>query len=436
MERMDNVAVYWDFENIHASLCDIRHGQGAYRYNRYSKQREEVDIDAVMEYVKTLGNININKAYGNWNFFSAYSYALQNHAVDLLQLFHRGSHGKNGADIRLAIDIIEDVYHNEHLSVIVVVGGDSDYVAIAQKVRQTGRKIVGIGVRESTNQYWIQSCNEFKFYAALLVKASSSQAREIEIEAEDEGGTLDEAKTLLCRAITALASQAGGGPVVKAAIKPMMTRLDSSFDEANFGFKTFTDFLEACDDLIVVTQGKHDHMVGLRDSATVPGITAERCEPHGKYEAVLRHINVKVVPPDILEAGALDTVALFTEAGGALPTFEDYKEKLLERLRARGLEVQEADVSKFKGLLYKVYAFKLGAQRDGIALTPKIVSGEDLLEMLRWAILKRVLDNIQGQPDMEELARLLFCEDPKQEKTSALVQRYLDAEQDRRGNYY
>ena len=94
--------------------------------------------------------------------------------------FLRGAHGKNGADIRMAIDIIEDLAQNPHISIIVVLGGDSDYISIAQKVRQKGRRIVGIGVQESTNQYWIRSCNEFKFYASLLVKSSASQVTDTE----------------------------------------------------------------------------------------------------------------------------------------------------------------------------------------------------------------------------------------------------------------
>jgi len=119
---MDNVAVYWDFENIHASLCNVRFGENWYRDNRFHKQPPIVDIDSVMEFVATLGNININKAYGNWGFLYSYHFHLQSHSIDLLQLFPRGAHGKNGADIRMAVDIIEDLAQNDHITVIVVVG--------------------------------------------------------------------------------------------------------------------------------------------------------------------------------------------------------------------------------------------------------------------------------------------------------------------------
>ena len=124
---------------------------------------EVITINSIMEYVAGLGDVNINKAYANWTYLYPYSFDLQNHAIDLIQLFPRGRNGKNGADIRMAIEIIEDMTLNTHIDTIVAVGGDSDYISIAQKVRQKGRHIIGIGAKETTNQYWIKSCNEFSY---------------------------------------------------------------------------------------------------------------------------------------------------------------------------------------------------------------------------------------------------------------------------------
>jgi len=165
---MTNVAVYWDFENIHASLCARLNGPSWYKDNVFTKQPHLVDINSIMQYVAELGNVNINRAYANWSFLHTYSFDLQNYSVDLIQLFPRGRHGKNGADIRLSIEILEDLAINSHIDIVVFIGGDSDYIAVAQKVRQKGKIIIGIGVQESTNQYWVKSCNELKYYSSSI----------------------------------------------------------------------------------------------------------------------------------------------------------------------------------------------------------------------------------------------------------------------------
>jgi hypothetical protein len=420
---MDNVAVYWDFENIHASLCNVRFGENWYRDNRFHKQPPIVDIDSVMEFVATLGNININKAYGNWGFLYSYHFHLQSHSIDLLQLFPRGAHGKNGADIRMAVDIIEDLAQNDHITVIVVVGGDSDYISIAQKVRQKGRKIVGIGVKEATNQYWIRSCSEFKFYASLLLKATAPQMKTI---AEVETEPLEEAKVLLCKAVAALSSQGGGGSVTRAAIKPMMTRFDSSFDEANFGYKTFTDFLDACQDVVIISNGKHDQLVGLRELSDSSCTMKET--QLGRYASILKRQQFEVLNPSIMELGTTETFSIFSENGGKMPSYKAYKEELVKRFRDKNIPSPETNAWKFKNLLYKSYVFKRDLDSEGISLFNKIKSGQDLFIILRQSIVKQIIDNIQDQPDVIEFSTILYGDECHLQEADALIREYTKIE--------
>jgi uncharacterized LabA/DUF88 family protein len=420
---MGNVAVYWDFENMHASLCDIRLGKGWYRNNRFQNQSAILDINPVMDYVATLGNININKAYGNWCFFHAYHYQLQNHSVDLLQLFHRGAHSKNGADIRLAIDIIEDLAQNPHISIVVVVGGDSDYISIAQKVRQKGRRIVGIGVQESTNPYWIRSCNEFKFYASLLMKAFSAPEEQLpEVESE----TMEEAKALLCKAVASLSSQVGGAPVLRAVIKPMMTRLDSSFDEANLGHKTFTGFLNACLDVISITQGKHDVLVELKASAS-PSCQLKNSPLSGPYHSILWNHKFDLVPPDILAEAASEATAIFKDNGGKMPSYIALRQELERRLQVNNVPDHVGSARKTKNLMYESRALK--RDYDGkIGLDNSIRGAADLLKCIRRAIVKCIMDNIQDEPDVDEIAAILFGCESYVEEARALVREYAENE--------
>ena len=141
MNQSYNVAVYWDFENIHISLCSLVKGEYWYRNNMFTKQPGLIDINRIMDYISGLGQVNINKAYANWCFFHSYSFNLQSYSIDLIQMFPRGKHGKNGADIRIAIDILEDCIQQPHIDCIVLISGDSDYISIAQKIRQKGKRI-------------------------------------------------------------------------------------------------------------------------------------------------------------------------------------------------------------------------------------------------------------------------------------------------------
>jgi hypothetical protein len=286
--------------------------------------------------------------------------------------------------------------------------------------RQKGRRIVGIGVQESTNQYWIRSCNEFKFYASLLVKASAPQEKEI---AEEETETIEEAKNLLCKAVLALSSQIGGGSVLRASIKPMMTRFDSSFDEANFGYKTFTDFLNACQDVITISHGKHDHLVELKVSSESSCNTKKAPIP-GQYFSILKRQKIEVVHPSVMESGASDTLSIFSDNDGKVHSYIAFKEELAKRFQVKNIPNPEINARNFKNLLFKFWVFKRDLDDMRISLVNKFTTGTDLLLYLRQSIVKLILDNIQGHPDIHELSTILYGNGSYIQETNELIQEY------------
>ena len=165
--NIPKVAVYWDFENLHASLLNASSGTNVYKHSGSQNQERLLNITALMEYIFSLGDVVINRAYNNWQSFAAYRDDLLIYAIDLIQLYPKGSHAKNGADIRLALDALEDATYHTHITHVVIVGGDSDYIAVAQKLKKLGKFVIGVGVKASTNPYWIRSCN--RPYHALRV---------------------------------------------------------------------------------------------------------------------------------------------------------------------------------------------------------------------------------------------------------------------------
>lgn len=162
------VALYWDFENLHASLWETRQGEPYARNdNRFKVQEPLVDVQAVVEMAAAFGPLAINRAYCNWQYFGRYRDALLQAAVDLVQLFPPGGTAKNGADIRLCLDAMEDLVRFSQIRTVVIVGGDSDFMPLVQKIKAQGARAVGVGDRRSTNRHWAASCHEFRYYDGL-----------------------------------------------------------------------------------------------------------------------------------------------------------------------------------------------------------------------------------------------------------------------------
>jgi hypothetical protein len=185
------VALYWDFENLHAALVEARSGEGAYAKPdaRFRVQEPLVDVQAIVDFAAGLGPLAINRAYANWQYLGRYRDALLQGAVDLVQMFPPGAAAKNGADIRLCLDALDDATRFAHVGTVVVVGGDSDFMPLSHKLKAMGRVLVGIGARANTNRHWAASCHEFCWYDTLVAAdpvAVDGAEAEAEAEAADD----------------------------------------------------------------------------------------------------------------------------------------------------------------------------------------------------------------------------------------------------------
>jgi hypothetical protein len=232
---LSKVALYWDFENLHAVLADKVHGVGAYRENRFVAQPVFVQLAPVIDYAASLGDLIINRAYGNWQWFHKYRDTLNQFGVDLIQLFPRGTNMKNSADIRMALDALSDIHYHPHISHVVVVSSDSDFISLAQKTKQAGKTIVGVGIEGFSNKFWVSSCNEFKFYEGLCTLWETTGADRGEKAPVDEESIVEDAPTARLRiedarsalltAMTQLVARCGENYVACGGLKLVMKRL-------------------------------------------------------------------------------------------------------------------------------------------------------------------------------------------------------------------
>src|SRR5690349_22229178 len=171
------VAVYLDFDNIVISRYDQIHGRNSFQKDKakgldqHSERldRATVDVGAVLDFASSFGTLVLTRAYADWSadINADYRHQLVSRAVDLVQLFPAAAYGKNGADIRLAVDAVEDMFRLPDLTHVVIVAGDSDYIALAQRCKRLGRYVVGVGVAGSTSKSLTAACDEFVSYDAL-----------------------------------------------------------------------------------------------------------------------------------------------------------------------------------------------------------------------------------------------------------------------------
>ena len=261
------VAVYIDFDNIVISrygkvhpknrgdkLKDITATHGTELAKRLKEAT--VDVGAILDYASSFGLVTVSRAYADWSTYvnAAYRDQLIDRAVDLVQLFPTTQSLKNGADIRLAIDVIEDLFRLPDITHVVVVAGDSDYIAVAQRVRRLNRYVVGIGVADSSSPSLAAACNEFAYYENLpgLDDEEDDEPEVVAVAvapAEPTPAVTPSQKltptNLLRRAVKLVPSKDDDEWKGLPQLKEQIRRTDPSFNEKTLGFASFTKFLQS-----------------------------------------------------------------------------------------------------------------------------------------------------------------------------------------------
>jgi len=289
------VAVYLDFDNIVMSRYDQVHGRNSFQrdkargFEKYPERlvKATVDVGAIIDFASSFGTLVLTRAYADWSadVNAGYRGQLVGRAVDLVQLFPAAAYGKNGADIRLSVDAVEDMFRLPDLTHVVIVAGDSDYIALAQRCKRLGRYVVGIGVAGSTSRSLTAACDEFVMYDALpgvpvLVtdpesaatdkddtapKKRSRSAKAQQPEEEPEPPDPQTAATgLLERALRIGHEKDDAEWLHNSAVKAQMKRMDPSFSEKSLGFRSFSDFLRSRSDLVELDESSTTRLVRLR----------------------------------------------------------------------------------------------------------------------------------------------------------------------------
>jgi NYN domain/OST-HTH/LOTUS domain len=276
----DRVAVYLDFDNIVISRYDQVNGRNSFQKDKAKGldkhadrlERATVDVGAIIDFASSFGTLVLTRAYADWSaeVNTGYREQLVGRAVDLVQLFPAAAYGKNGADIRLAVDAVEDMFRLPDLTHVVIVAGDSDYIALAQRCKRLGRYVVGVGVAGSSSKALAAACDDFVIYDALPgVPVPEPAPRTRRAKSDDNepqpGPDPQQAATaLLTRALRIGTEKDDVDWLHNSAVKSQMKRMDPSFSEKSLGFKSFSDFLRSRSDVVELDESSTTRMVRLR----------------------------------------------------------------------------------------------------------------------------------------------------------------------------
>jgi len=294
------VAVYLDFDNIVTARYDSLHGVGSFRTDKirhmnpgWSSTSPErvarataagINLGAIHDFASTLGNVAIARAYADWSvpINDSYSKPLNKMSITPVHLSAISGNQKNAADIRLTIDVIEDVLGSAELSHVIIVAGDSDYVPLVRRCRELGKIVVGIGVEGSVSEYLRDACDLFVPYetlpgvatraahsarvaptaasttpppkastaqapnkstpkvAAPVVKPATAKATSPATAAQQRAAT-----ALLLSSLPKAEAGGHGAWIPCSALKNGMLNADRSFNEKTLGYKTFSAFVES-----------------------------------------------------------------------------------------------------------------------------------------------------------------------------------------------
>ena len=235
-EAVATMAVFLDLENIAIGALE--------------EQFPAFDVRKVIERLLLKGHIVVKKAYCDFDRYKTFKRGLHEAAFELIEIPHVRQSGKNSADIRMVVDALDLCYTKSHVDTFVIISGDSDFSPLVSKLRENAKKVIGVGVKKSTSDLFINNCDEFIYYDDLVRGEQAKKVRNARPPApktsagKENSLSVDRALDLLTRTVDALRAERGEdytirGSLVKQAIK----RQHPGFNERAHGFRAFNELL-------------------------------------------------------------------------------------------------------------------------------------------------------------------------------------------------
>jgi uncharacterized LabA/DUF88 family protein len=281
-ERL-KIAVFIDFDNIAIGV-------------KQSLNRN-FDVGTVLEAIKEKGEVITKIAYGDWKRAEDYSRAMTQHAVQMVQRNLTPGGDKNGADIALALDALETAFTRNHINTFVIVGGDSDFIALVEKLKQYDKTVFVVGGRAFTSVILQKNCHEFISYENLVGIQSGARKSAGKTQ-QSSPSALENALPLIRRALKVLSDREVSPQL--GLLKSTLLQLDSTFSERDYGVSSFRDFIQKLANaghvnlkqvdrslLVELKETQEEHNGELREVASTPAAAEASPEISAQPEAPL-----------------------------------------------------------------------------------------------------------------------------------------------------
>jgi uncharacterized LabA/DUF88 family protein len=308
-ERL-KLAVFIDFDNIQIGVKDTL--------------AKDFDVSVVLEALKERGEVVSKTAYGDWSRAGDYGREMTQHAVQMVQRNVTPRGDKNGADINLALDALEMAFTRDHINAFAIVGGDSDFIALVEKLKQYDKRVFVVGGRQFTSGILQRNCHEFIAYENLLEAATGGDGSRAARAARSSGRSPSEIKPLpsalpnIQRALKILAEREVAPQL--GLLKSTLLQLDPTFTERDYGAGSFLEFIRKLE---------KENLVQARK--TERGYLVEMLEAEGSKEA----------PPETVEP-ASETISQPAVPAAPAAVAELAPSPSLEVVPESGLNAEEA----------------------------------------------------------------------------------------------
>ena len=221
------IAVFVDFENLALGVREM-------------KGKEEFQVEVVLKRLLEKGRIVYKRAYCDWSHYRTAVREFHAQGIELVDIPQSKMSGKNSADIHMVVDAIDLCYAKQHIDIFALLSGDSDFSPLVSKLKENDKRVIGCGVKTSTSDLLIASCDEFIFYDDLVRVANRSQSAKR--KGRKPSDKKQEAAERLVEIVRSL--ERDYDPLWGSLVKQTIRRVYPSFNESYYGYRTFSDLLE------------------------------------------------------------------------------------------------------------------------------------------------------------------------------------------------
>ena len=406
-ERL-KLAVFIDFDNIQIGVKDTL--------------GKDFDVHVVLEALKERGEVVSKTAYGDWSRAGDYGREMTQHAVQMVQRNVTPRGDKNGADINLALDALEMAFTRDHINAFAIVGGDSDFIALVEKLKQYDKRVFVVGGRQFTSGILQRNCHEFIAYENLLEAATGGDGSRAARAARSSGRSPSEIKPLpsalpnIQRALKILEEREVAPQL--GLLKSTLLQLDPTFTERDYGAGSFLEFIRKLEkeNLVQARKTERGYLVEMVEAEGSKEAPPETLEPASETISEPAAPAAPAAPAELAPSPSLEVVpesalnaeetlallkralSLLTEKGPSRPIYLRQVRQAMRNADARFDERQAG----FRGLLDLLHQ----AQREGWLRLHRDRKGvwrvfTTLMEATPTTVTPEVVPELATEPDTE-----------------------------------